>query len=214
LDDKASNPIIAGDVIFTPAWSPGQRVHFALAMKMDINKDGIDDYEMVKNIIQMNGGVIDAEVRPDGTRVGNLTVGTRYVVEGERPSELTSGELNKAYVAFEGERQRLNVEQISVDKLLSLMGWRAESRTVELGGARAGGGFRTRAPGKTQPATSAAAAGESAAPAAPPVPAATDPFGSPAPASAPPASPAPGGDADPFAPAAPRNAPASDPFSS
>ena len=63
LEDTPSNPIIGGDVIHTPAWSPGQRVHFALAMKMDINKDGIDDYEMVKNIIQMNGGVIDAELQ-------------------------------------------------------------------------------------------------------------------------------------------------------
>src|SRR5262249_19588633 len=53
LEDTPANPIIKGDVIFTPTWSPGQRVHFALAMKMDINKDRIDDYEMVKNIIQM-----------------------------------------------------------------------------------------------------------------------------------------------------------------
>ena len=63
LEDTPANPIISGDVIHTPAWSPGQRVHFALAMKMDINKDRIDDYEMIKNIIQMNGGVIDAELQ-------------------------------------------------------------------------------------------------------------------------------------------------------
>jgi len=68
LEDKPSNPIIAGDIVHTPAWSPGQRVHFALAMKMDINKDRIDDYDMVKNIILLNGGVIDAELRPDGQR--------------------------------------------------------------------------------------------------------------------------------------------------
>ena len=48
LDDTPANPIIKGDVIFTPAWSPGQRVHFALAMKMDINKDRIDDYDMIE----------------------------------------------------------------------------------------------------------------------------------------------------------------------
>src|SRR5262245_895573 len=74
LSDKPANPIIAGDVIFTPTWSPGQKVHFALALRMDINKDDIDDYDMVKSIIQMNGGVIDAELRPDGTRVGEISV--------------------------------------------------------------------------------------------------------------------------------------------
>src|SRR6476661_7145609 len=84
LDDTPRNPIITGDVIFTPAWSPGQRVHFALAMKMDINKDGVDDYDTVKRIIEMNGGVIDAELRPDGKRVGDINVNTRYFVQGEK----------------------------------------------------------------------------------------------------------------------------------
>ena len=43
LQDSPANPIIGGDIIDTPAWSPGQRIHFALAMKMDINKDRVDD---------------------------------------------------------------------------------------------------------------------------------------------------------------------------
>lgn len=217
LEDKPSNPIIAGDVIFTPAWSPGQRVHFAMAMKMDINKDRIDDYEMVKNIIQMNGGVIDAELKPDGTRTGNINVSTRYFVEGERPSELSSPEMLKLYNAFEIDRDKHGVEKISVEKLLSLMGWRAETRTIELAGPRSGGDFRTRTPGKTQPAAAPASASEAASPSDAtlplPAPAASDPFGAPPPAAAPRSAPAPA-DADPFAaPTAPRGAAAgADPF--
>jgi len=208
LEDSPANPIIAGDIIDTPAWSPGQRIHFALAMKMHINKDRVDDYDMIKSIIQMNGGVIDAELRVDpatGKVVrspGEITVETRYFVEGEKPSETTSAELYKQYVAFDKERERFNVKKISVDNLLALMGWRAEERTVPLSGS--GGGFMKRSPGKAQPTTSteAAPSSESAAPATSAAPA--DPFGA---SSAAPAAAAP---ADPFGAAAPSTAPAAD----
>jgi hypothetical protein len=212
LEDKPSNPIIPGDIIDTPAWSPGQRIHFALAMKMDVNKDRIDDYDMVKSIIQMNGGVIDAELRVDPTgkiiRNGDIGVETRYFVEGERPSDATSPDLMKQYTAFDQDRERFTVKKISVENLLALMGWRAEEKTVGLGGGR--GGFMKRSPGKTQPATGTASPDEApasesgATPAAP----ASDPFG--APAAPAPAAPA----ADPFgAPAAaPPAAKDADPF--
>jgi type II secretory pathway pseudopilin PulG len=217
LEDTPRNPIIGGDVIFTPAWSPGQRVHFALAMKMDINKDRIDDYDLVKNIILMNGGVIDAEMRVDSkgnvTRTGEITVSTRYFVQGEKTSEASSQEVINKFNAFDQERERFGVEKIPVEKLLSLMGWKAEERTVELAGSRAGGDFRKRSPGKTQPAAngSTPAAPASEAPAAPAAPAASDPFGTPA---APAPAPAPA--VDPFAAPAPagKAAPAAeaDPF--
>jgi len=206
LEDSPANPIIAGDVIDTPAWSPGQRIHFALAMKMDVNKDRVDDFDMVKNIIRMNGGEIDAELRVDAAgkvvRNGEINVETRYFVEGEKPSEATSPELLKQYDAFDRERERFNVKKISLDKLLALMGWRSEERTVQLSGSS--GGFLKRSPGKTQPATPSEVvpATEGAAPSPS---AAPDPFGAPAaapadPFSAPAApSPAPAADADPFA---------------
>jgi hypothetical protein len=200
LEDKPSNPIIAGDVIFTPTWSPGQKIHFALALRMDINKDDIDDYEMVKNIIQMNGGVIDAELRPDGKRVGDITVNTRYFVVGQPPDEGTSQQMLDQFRAFKEDQERHGVEQISVEKLLSLMGWKAEERSVELAGPRATGDFRRRTPGKAQQGQKAGASGAPASDAspAPAAPAASDPFGSPPPAAAPAAPPA-GADADPFA---------------
>jgi hypothetical protein len=208
LEDTPANPIISGDIIFTPAWSPGQRVHFALAMKMDINKDRVDDYEMVKNIILMNGGVIDAELRADGTRVGDITVNTRYFVQGERPSEATSQKVLDQFKEFDKERERSGVEKIPVEKLLSLMGWKAEERTLELAGNRAGGDFRKRTPGKTQPTNGATPAPSAAdAPMTPAAPAAADPFATPA-------APAPAA-ADPFAtPPAGKAAPATeaDPF--
>jgi hypothetical protein len=198
LEDSPANPIISGDVIETPAWTPGQHIHFALALKMDINKDGVDDYDLVRNVILMNGGVIDAELRPDGTRIGNIDANTRYFVVGQRPDENTSSDTLKKFNTFEQDRQNFSVKKIQVNELLGLMGWKSEERTVELAGQRGG------ALGQPMPKKAATPAAEGAAPAGNAAPATTDPFG--APAAAAPAAAAP---ADPFAPAAPA---AADPF--
>jgi hypothetical protein len=123
--------------------------------------------------------------------------------EGERPNELTPKAIQDQYNAFDTERASFGVEKISVNKLLSFMGWKAEERTTELAGNR-GGAFRQPL-SKTQPAPGAAPAGSAAPPADSTAPAATgaDPFGD-----RPGAAPAPVPAAvDPFA--AP---PAADPF--
>jgi predicted nucleic acid-binding Zn-ribbon protein len=208
LEDSASNPILKGDAIHTPAWSPGQRVHFAMAGKMDIDGDKVDDYDTVRNIITLNGGVIDAELRPNGTRVGNLGVNTRYLVLGDPPDDTATQTALQEYTKMRDDVSRYGTDIINVEKLLTQMGWKVEERTVELaGGKGAGSAFRNRKPGqKAAPAAPATPAGE--APAGEPMPPAgeaptADPFGAPATSAAP--------AADPFAPAADKPAQA-DPF--
>jgi hypothetical protein len=173
LNDTPANPIISGDVIHTVAWSPGQRIHFALAGRMDINGDGVEDYDMVRNIIRINGGEIDAELRPDGTRTGKVTVNTRYLVQGNVEA---SKELIDRFATMKDELKQFGADTKSVKDILALMGWKSEERIVNLGGGGSGT-FPKRQPGKTEPATSSS------------VPAAAPPADSPAPAAA----------ADPFA---------------
>lgn len=203
IEDSPANPIISGDAIHTVAWSPGQRIHFALAGKMDINGDGVDDYDLVRNIIRINGGEIDAELRPDGVRTGKISVNTRYLVRGNVEA---SKELLDKFAAMSDEVKQFGTDTKSVKDLLALMGWKADERMVDLGGNKAGA-FRKRQPGKTEPAAKPAT--DAAAPTTPaatsPSPASSaDPFGSAAPA------------ADPFGAApAPKAAPPAenvDPF--
>jgi hypothetical protein len=161
----------------------------------------VDDYDLVKSIIQMNGGVIDAELRPDGTRWGNIDPNTRYFVVGERPNEMTTKDVQSKFTAFDQDRANLAIPKIQVNELLSMMGWKAEERTVELAGHRGGAIGQPQAKkAATGKAGEAAAPAESAAPT-------VDPFGTPAAAAPAPAA----GPVDPFAPAAPA-APTADPF--
>jgi hypothetical protein len=181
LEDEASNPILPNDVIHTPSWSPGSRIHFAIAGFIDLDKDGISDFDQVLNIIRLNGGVVDAQVRDDGTRTGNIDFNTRYLVLGELPTEKTSEKARNEFTKIRGEGDRYGTDIITVEKLLTQMGWKAEERTVKLAGSKAAAEFRTRKPG-----TKNGAAAEAP-------PAEADPGAAPMPEAAPPAG------ADPFA---------------
>ena len=127
LDDKVSNIIVPGDLLVTPAWDPGRRIHFAIAGFIDITGDNKDDLELLKSLIDLNGGVVDEEV----------TVQTRYVVQGEDRGTGEGGAATDAErAAFNAKVTaaiEIGVDRLSVDKLLSLMGWRADVKSVTLG---------------------------------------------------------------------------------
>jgi hypothetical protein len=148
---------------------------------MDIDGDGQSDRNMIRNIITMNGGVIDAEVKDDGTSTGAVSVNTRYLVLGDKPTDKAAGtSVLTEYGKIRTAAQTYGVEVISLQKLLAQMGWKAEERTVELGGKGASPGeFRKRTPGgegtNSAPPPAAVPAAPAEAPAAPMAPVA-DPF--------------------------------------
>jgi hypothetical protein len=186
LEDKPADPILQNDVIFTPAWSPGMVVHFALVGFMDINRDGVSDRDLIRNVIKMSGGVIDAELQDDGTRSGSVNVNTRYLVLGEKPNERSGTRMLQEYNFMLSEVGKYGTETINVQKLMAMMGFKPEERTIELGTNAAKNEFKKRQPGKAAPGAGAPAAVPGfdpgpaapapAAPAAPAAPVADDPF--------------------------------------
>jgi hypothetical protein len=156
LQDDLSNPILVDDIIYSPSFRRGQRTHFALAGLLDINGDGRSDQEKVKSIITLNNGVIDCELKEDGTIEGRLSSTTRYLVRGKPPTDRTNEKLTKGYSEIVGEAMRLGIETIELSTLLDRMGYHDDSRIVTM--QRGGGaltpdegvessGFRKRQPG-------------------------------------------------------------------
>ena len=142
IDDGPSNPIMPGDSIFSAAWQPGRSERFALIGFMDIDKDGISDRQRIRDIITRSGGIVDAEVKDDGTRVGKLTVETRYLVRGESPTDLsTNSELRKQSSEFMDDCKTLPIKQISVPELIDYLGYKAQERTIPLGADSKGTDF-------------------------------------------------------------------------
>lgn len=144
LHEDLSDPLLPGDEIYSPVWKPGRQLRFALAGFLDLDDDKRSDRKRIRNIITLNGGMIDAEVDDTGRRTGKVTIDTRYLVVGQRPTEKTSAEGIRGYTNIIGEAQELGIERISIDKLLSMMGWQGEERTLKLGSGAVPDDFRVQ----------------------------------------------------------------------
>ncbi|MGD9127549.1 MAG: hypothetical protein PVH19_09240 [Planctomycetia bacterium] len=131
LEDQATDPILPGDKIFTPIWSKGERRHFALTGFADIDGDGIDDRNRIYALIELNGGVVDARMGRDGKRDGVMTLDTRYLIVGKTPDVTSTPELLKDFSDMDRDATDLNVEKISLQKFLEMMGWKHEAQVVD-----------------------------------------------------------------------------------
>ncbi len=125
--DELTNIIVPGDIIYTPAWTPGRAIHIAVAGLIDITGNGKSDLELLTSLIKLNGGVIDEQVSPQ----------TSFVVEGEMKSDKPGGEMTaeerNVFVTKVTDAQRIGVDRLSVEKLLDKMGWKGDVRAVALG---------------------------------------------------------------------------------
>ncbi len=142
-DYDIRRPIVRGDKVYSPAWRPGRKTGFALVGEMDVNGDGKDDIEQVRQRIQLSGGKIDAEMTPTG-RIDDpgidhnttwLVLGTDLTIP-ENASEERRAQAEtraKRYDEFVKQGQRYGVQTISLDKLMGYLKTNSSDRTVPLG---------------------------------------------------------------------------------
>jgi hypothetical protein len=154
LDDKITNPILPGDLIYTPIWSPGEHLSFALTDGMDVDGDGKSDAEIVKNLITMSGGVISAELSDAGKRTGKIDTNTRYLIIGRKHDENTSAQVRELRVKMIREADTLGIQQVPLAELLNRMGWKNQTPVVRYGRGANPEGFRPQPPNDRPQATS------------------------------------------------------------
>lgn len=127
-----TNPVIEGDEIYNPAWSPGKVMRFALAGLMDIDGDGTDDRARVRQLITLAGAKIDAEILPDGTEQGAVTVETNYFVRGIRPDPDKAGIVGMRVLSSMAKMEHTALDYgatvIDLGKFLDLMGYTPVNR--------------------------------------------------------------------------------------
>lgn len=128
VEDSMSDPIIIGDKLFTPLWHPGRPEHFAIAGVIDMDNDQISDIGFLRDLLSRNGAVLDAELLPDGTVQGGMSVNTRYLVLGSVPQVKPD-----AYGEMQSKAKQLGVETIGLQKFLDQMGWKDSSKVVKFG---------------------------------------------------------------------------------
>lgn len=119
-------PIMVGDLVYSPAWSPGQSMRFALIGKIDRNRDGKDDRAELKRIIEQAGGVIDFDLPPPdiGPETGALSPRVDwYVQDVVYDAPIRDVQFAKR-VGAAIKNARLNgIRPMPLDRLLHLLGY-------------------------------------------------------------------------------------------
>ncbi|HEY4312552.1 MAG TPA: hypothetical protein VGN12_24095 [Pirellulales bacterium] len=173
LNEDLSNPIANGDKVYTPLWHPGQRTRFAILGNIDLDGDGEDDRDVVRDLITSVGGIIDAEMDSQGKITGNVDLNTRYLLEGKIPKDRAAVDgaallISKAELA--------GTERMPITKFMEQSGWKDPRQVVKFGR----NGTRERIPAEPKDAAKRTATSKEAAnfskrkPWRPPQPAASD----------------------------------------
>lgn len=141
LDDMTNDPIIAGDLIHSPIFENGVPVRYALAGILDVDGDGESDRQLLRNLIAVNGGVVDAEVDEQGERTGEISIETRYLVLGDEITEQSSGSLRDAMTKILEEAETAGVTTISLGRFLNQIGYHPSTVSIGLGDSVRGSDF-------------------------------------------------------------------------
>jgi hypothetical protein len=135
--DRSIDPMRVGDFVYSPAWSANDPMRFALIGKIDLNRDGRDDREDLKRMIESAGGIVDYDLPPPdaGREKGKLTGRDAWYVIDERPAYYEVYSKSKTVTANENsdflKRQsemireaRLNgVRPMPIERLLPFLGY-------------------------------------------------------------------------------------------
>ena len=112
-----------GDIIYTPIWHPGQTQHFAIAGFIDFDNDLKSDRDKLKDIINYNGGVIDAEMDDKGKVTGRVSNLTQYLILGSPPSENEEEMSRTGYTVLNREAKTYGVPTMKLDAFLAQIGY-------------------------------------------------------------------------------------------
>jgi len=131
LDDVLTDPIMAGDVVYSPIWKPGQKLRFALTAGMYLPNYGMESgVEAVRRLIESNGGVVDCWIDESAAPgedylKGSINDLTNFIVISEEKfvRDLEPEVARVQEGLLESARNRA-IKVISLGDLLSRMSWK------------------------------------------------------------------------------------------
>ena len=146
LDQDLYNPIAKTDPIFSPLWQEGQVEQFVFVGNMDINRDGTDDSELLRRLVENAGGSVEFYVDSKGARVpdtGAVDEKTKFVILGDLPNPAdyptTEPEYNEAKEVLkvkaevDDEALQYGKRVVSLPDFLSYIGYKPTQRSYRPG---------------------------------------------------------------------------------
>jgi hypothetical protein len=134
---KPTDPLRTGDIVYSAAWSPNSPTRFALVGKIDVNRDGRDDRQELRRMIEEGGGVVEYDLPPPwvGRESGKLSPRIDWYVTDDReplrdifmahsePMEKMQSELDKRKGEVTKEARLEGIRPMPIEKLLAYLGY-------------------------------------------------------------------------------------------
>ena len=150
ITDEIRDPIMPNDLIYTPLWRPYEHLSFALLAGLDVDEDGESDVDLIRRLIEIHGGVVDAYIDDEGIAHGGIDAETRFLVRGSLMTELATEAQLAANTGFIEEADRLGVKSMQLTDLLRMTGYRKTAPDVGYGEFAGPNDFRPRPEGGVQ----------------------------------------------------------------
>src|SRR5262249_6772937 len=138
--DRERDPVLKGDLLFNPAWSPNMRQHVAIAGTVDLTGEGHDDLQELIRTLERQNVIVDAYLdtkeltvkgkgltrQPDYLNLGEAPdVGNSGIVKEDDPKAKRRTEILATMTKMQEEATRNGVAIISLRKFLAMSGYRA-----------------------------------------------------------------------------------------
>jgi len=152
-----ANPLMVGDVLINPVWSPSQREHVAIAGLIDLTGDRRDNVgEFMSNLKRMGVDVDAYQDLNDNTVKGpGMTLATAYLIVGDSPDitgEIIGGDKRVEFKAqisakmtdMRKEAERLGITIVPLRRFVDLVGYKLPKGS----GVAKSFGYESRVPDK------------------------------------------------------------------
>jgi hypothetical protein len=137
IKNAMRRPLVAGDLLYNPAWTPGLREHVAIAGRIDLAGDGRDHTAAFIRALEKEGALVDAWLDPRDASVKGQGIvrQTSYLIIGELPDidEARTGKLPEAELdrrltihqevaKMRDDAIRLGVTTVTARRFIALIG--------------------------------------------------------------------------------------------
>jgi len=148
--DPNSSPLLPGDLLINPAWSPSNRIHVAIAGLIDLTGEGRDNIDEFKRNLEREGIVIDAyfDWKDMSIKGEGMTHQTDYLIRGEGPkleygNAVREGDtrmsrkmdIGKKITEMETQANQLGATVVPLRRFVALTGYKLPKGAGVLGGS-------------------------------------------------------------------------------